>query len=119
MRVAAAVTISIVKVADLAAKAISRWTGSTRDADPQLRLTTAPDAAALATLRGRRLRITMARGGVIEMRLLADEASATVLRVAQLVARGHYTGLTFHRVEPTFVLQGGSPGANEYMGDGP
>jgi cyclophilin family peptidyl-prolyl cis-trans isomerase len=61
----------------------------------------------------------MARGGVIEMRLLADEAPATVARVASLAAKGHYNGLTFHRVEPTFVLQGGSPGANEFMGDGP
>ena len=27
--------------------------------------------------------------------------------------------VTIHRVVPNFVLQGGSPGANEYMGDGP
>jgi cyclophilin family peptidyl-prolyl cis-trans isomerase len=73
----------------------------------------------LAKARTQRLRITMARGGVIEMRLLADEAPATVARVASLAAKGHYNGLTFHRVEPTFVLQGGSPGANEFMGDGP
>lgn len=107
------------KVADLAAKAVSSWTGVPRDAAPEARPAVPPDAAPLETLRGQRLRITMAKGGVIEMRLLVDEASATVLRVAQLAARGHYTGLTFHRVEPTFVLQGGSPGANEYMGDGP
>jgi cyclophilin family peptidyl-prolyl cis-trans isomerase len=42
-----------------------------------------------------------------------------VLRVVQLARAGHYTGRTFHRVVPTFVIQGGSPGANEYMGDGP
>ncbi len=107
------------KVAELAAQAISQWTGTVREVDPLLRPTVPPDAAALEPLRRQHLRITMARGGVIELRLLVDEASATVLRVAELTRRGHYTGLTFHRVEPTFVLQGGSPGANEYMGDGP
>ncbi len=107
------------KVAELAAKAISQWTGTVREADPLLRASAPPDAAALEPLRRQHLRITMASGGVIELRLLVDEASATVLRIAELTKRGHYTGLTFHRVEPTFVLQGGSPGANEYMGDGP
>ncbi len=107
------------KVAELAAKAVSSWTGVATDAVSEARPAVPPDAAVLDTLRGQRLRITMAKGGVIEMRLLVDEAAATVLRVAELTARGYYSGLTFHRVEPTFVLQGGSPGANEYMGDGP
>jgi cyclophilin family peptidyl-prolyl cis-trans isomerase len=45
------------------------------------------------------------------------EAPATVVRFARLAESGYYNGLTFHRVVPNFVIQGGSPGANEYVGD--
>lgn len=107
------------RVAEAAAKAISKWKGTPTAASPRPRATQPPDLAVLAKARTQRLRITMARGGVIDLRLLPDEAPATVARVAALAAKGHYNGLTFHRVEPTFVLQGGSPGANEFMGDGP
>ena len=37
-------------------------------------------------------------------------------RFARLVSSGYFEGLTFHRVVTNFVLQGGSPGANEYSG---
>jgi cyclophilin family peptidyl-prolyl cis-trans isomerase len=63
-----------------------------------------------------RARITMARGGVIDLELLPDEAPATVARFARLAQAGYYDGLTFHRVDPNFVVQGGSPWANEYAG---
>ena len=46
-----------------------------------------------------------------------SQAPATVLRFARLAESGYYNGLTFHRVVPNFVIQGGSPGANEYIGD--
>ena len=49
--------------------------------------------------------------------LITSEAPATVLRFARLAESGYYNGTTFHRVEPNFVIQGGSPGANEYIGD--
>jgi cyclophilin family peptidyl-prolyl cis-trans isomerase len=54
--------------------------------------------------------------GVVQLRLLSDVAPVTVARFAELASRGYYNGLTFHRVVPNFVVQGGSPGANEYMG---
>ena len=58
----------------------------------------------------------MESGGVFEVALLVDDAPLTVLRVARLAARGYYDGLSFHRMVPNFVIQGGSPGANEYAG---
>ena len=75
--------------------------------------------APVPTVPAKGLRITMRHGGQIDVRLFPDEAPATIARVVRLAQRGYYNGLTFHRVVPNFVVQGGSPGANEYMGDGP
>jgi peptidyl-prolyl cis-trans isomerase B (cyclophilin B) len=60
-----------------------------------------------------------AGSGVFEMELLSNEAPFTAVRLVRLARAGYYNGLTFHRVVPNFVVQGGSPGANEYVGDGP
>ena len=37
-------------------------------------------------------------------------------RVLALVRSGYYDGLSWHRVEHDFVIQGGSAGDNEYVG---
>jgi cyclophilin family peptidyl-prolyl cis-trans isomerase/HEAT repeat protein len=76
----------------------------------------AQQMAALETLR---LRFRMADGGTFVLRLLPDEAPMTSQHIAKLARDGYYNGLTFHRVVPNFVIQGGSPGANEYAGQGP
>ena len=54
--------------------------------------------------------------GTFELVLFTAEAPATVLQFAELAESGYYNGLTFHRVVPNFVAQGGSPGADEYAG---
>jgi cyclophilin family peptidyl-prolyl cis-trans isomerase len=64
-----------------------------------------------------RARITIRDVGTFELALFTAQAPATVLRFARLAEAGYYNGLTFHRVVPNFVIQGGSPGANEYVGD--
>jgi cyclophilin family peptidyl-prolyl cis-trans isomerase/HEAT repeat protein len=64
-------------------------------------------------------RLMMRNGGVIEVRLFTEETPATTARFIQLARQGYYNGLSFWRVVPGFVLQGGSPGSNEYAGDGP
>lgn len=78
-----------------------------------------PAAAEIAALVGAHARIKMANGRTIELALLTSEAPLSVARFARLARAGYYDGLTFHRVVPNFVIQGGSPGANEYAGDGP
>jgi cyclophilin family peptidyl-prolyl cis-trans isomerase len=83
--------------------------------NPRHRYPYQPAAGALTQLPAAAT-IEMADGGIITLQLLPGEAPVTVARFAELVRAGYYNGLTFHRVVPNFVIQGGSPGANEYMG---
>lgn len=103
-------------VADSAAAILGAWTGRARTPAPRpLPADTIPPGEA-AGLSGGRLRFTMAGGGSFDVALLTDAAPRSVVRIVRLARRGYYDGLTFHRVVPNFVLQGGSPGANEYAG---
>ena len=47
--------------------------------------------------------------GPIEIELHEDEAPKTVANFTKLVGEGYYDGLTFHRVIPDFMIQGGDP----------
>jgi peptidyl-prolyl cis-trans isomerase B (cyclophilin B) len=47
--------------------------------------------------------------GTIVVELFTDEAPITAGNFLDLVKRGFYNGLTFHRYEPGFVIQGGDP----------
>ena len=71
----------------------------------------------LRRLASPRARITMRQIGTFDLALFTVQAPAAVLRFARLAEAGYYNGLTFHRVASNFVIQGGSPGANEYIGD--
>lgn len=50
--------------------------------------------------------------GNITIELYEDEAPATAANFIDLVERGFYDGLKFHRYEPGFVIQGGDPRGN-------
>ncbi len=71
----------------------------------------------LRRLASPKARVTISDVGTFELALFTAQAPATVLRFAHLAEIGYYNGLTFHRVVANFVIQGGSPGANEYIGD--
>jgi len=53
--------------------------------------------------------ITMENGNQIELELYENEAPGTVANFEKLANEGFYNGLTFHRVIPGFVAQGGCP----------
>ncbi|MBP3401999.1 MAG: peptidylprolyl isomerase [Clostridia bacterium] len=56
--------------------------------------------------------IEMEHGGKIELELYPEAAPKTVENFISLVNSGFYDGLTFHRVIPGFMIQGGDPLGN-------
>jgi len=50
--------------------------------------------------------------GSITIKLFEDKAPITAGNFIDLVERGFYDGLKFHRYEPGFVIQGGDPLGN-------
>jgi cyclophilin family peptidyl-prolyl cis-trans isomerase len=78
-----------------------------------------PGAVALALGQDVRIRVTLSPasgGGSFVVRLRGDVAPIMAARVLALVRSGYYDGGNWHRVEPDFVIQGGGPGTNEYVG---
>jgi len=107
-----------ISVALAAAAVLQQWTGRAQTVDPQLEprpplptdqeLDEEDDAV-----------VEMGSGKKFAIRLSMDAAPLTATRFKRLVRARYYDGLTFHRVVNNFVIQGGSPRANEYAGDGP
>ena len=64
-----------------------------------------------------RTTITTDRGTIV-MDLDPQLAPKTVNNFVGLARQGYYDGLTFHRVEPGFVVQGGDPQGNGMGGPG-
>lgn len=62
--------------------------------------------------------IIMEDGGVIKAELYPEIAPNTVNNFIDLINRGFYDGLIFHRVIPGFMIQGGCPEGNGMGGPG-
>jgi cyclophilin family peptidyl-prolyl cis-trans isomerase/HEAT repeat protein len=107
------------EVAVRVAELLTEWTGRPQTALhrplPHLELPTVDEYRDLV---GARIALHMRAGGTIVIALDADLATTNVFRFARLSEAGYFDGLTFHRWATNFVIQGGSPGANEYQGDG-
>jgi len=65
--------------------------------------------AEIAANKANHLFLELSNGGKIEVVMRHDLAPHHVERIQALVRRGFYDGLTFHRVIPGFMAQGGDP----------
>ena len=66
----------------------------------------------------KKVTITMENGGVMKGELYEDIAPETVANFEKLAKSGFYDGLTFHRVIPGFMIQGGDPNGTGTGGPG-
>ena len=62
--------------------------------------------------------MTMENGGVIKAEFYPEVAPNTVNNFIDLINRGFYDGLIFHRVIPGFMIQGGCPEGTGMGGPG-
>ena len=62
--------------------------------------------------------ITMDSGKVTRLELYPETAPLTVENFLDLVKKGFYNGLTFHRIISGFMIQGGDPDGNGMGGPG-
>jgi peptidyl-prolyl cis-trans isomerase B (cyclophilin B) len=69
----------------------------------------------LLTIRGARIETTF---GTAVIQLFPEEAPQTVQNFAKLAEAGFFDGLSFHRVVPDFVVQGGDPRGDGWGGPG-
>ena len=102
------------RVAEEAALALRGLTGGQRAAAPN------PVSRNGLLERGRQrllARVELESGRSFDIRFDTSIAPLAYGRLQRLVREKYYDGLTFHRVVPNYVIQGGSPGANEYAGD--
>lgn len=109
-----------IQVASSAAATLQHWTGKPQEIDPRfLPRPILPMPVELEEAGNVPARVKLRSGRIFQIELIPRVAPLTSVRFLRLVKAKYYDGLTFHRVVPNFVIQGGSPGANEYMGDGP
>ena len=70
-----------------------------------------PTVAATDIISAEMITIHSSKGN-IELELYPNDAPKTVKSFATHAKNGYYNGLSFHRVEPGFVIQGGDPNGN-------
>lgn len=77
----------------------------------------APTVLAAEVINNKQVRLQTTKGEIV-FDLYADTAPLTVSNFVNLAQGGYYDGLTFHRREEGFVIQGGDPRGNGTGGPG-
>lgn len=118
-RIAALATDFDCVIAISAATIATKLGAATTPRCTPLPVTLPAGAVALALGAQRVLEVKLAArsgGGAFRVRLRGDVAPLMAARILALADSGWYDGRTWYRVEPDFVIQGGGPGSNEYVG---
>ncbi|MCK4547500.1 MAG: HEAT repeat domain-containing protein [Candidatus Eisenbacteria sp.] len=107
-----------IRVRRAAAAVFKEFWGEDREVAPAVFGRGEGDGSNLAVALGeKKVRIVTSRGD-IECRLYGDDAPQTVANFLRLAEAGYYDGLTFHRVVPNFVIQGGCARGDGWGGAG-
>lgn len=79
---------------------------------------TAPETGKKAMGEKEQIAVIETDKGTIKFSFFKDDAPNTVDNFIKLAQKGFYNGLTFHRVVPGFVIQGGDPNGDGTGGPG-
>ena len=105
------------KDAEAAAKAEAPAPAAQSEAPAYQRPTSFPGILPAAEVEGKNVRIKTKKGDIV-FEVLPKEGPKAASNFVALARSGFYDGLTFHRVEPGFVIQGGDPSGNGTGGPG-
>src|SRR5438477_1693092 len=96
-------------------------TATDTDGNPLTSTATSSNASVVVTVRNNPhpyLKVSVAGFGDMVFQLFDDLTPRTVAIISGLVKSEFYNNLTFHRVVPNFVIQGGDPNGNGSGGPG-
>lgn len=97
--------------------ATTEITDETNNNEPMTQTWTFPGVLPEESIENKQIRIKTSKGDIV-FELFADTAPMTVSNFVYLTSGGYYNGLTFHRREEGFVIQGGDPNGNGTGGPG-